>query len=89
MVNAAALGGIWPDRVILLRVDPTTGIDRQEVVDRIGAEGIEFQARVANAFDTLVAADPERFAVIDASEPIASVVQAAIKEVERWLWTPS
>lgn len=89
MVNAAALGGIWPDRVILLRVDPTTGIDRQDVVDRIGAEGIEFQTRVANAFDTLVAADPERFAVINASEPIASVVQASVREVERWLWTPS
>lgn len=89
MVNAAALGGIWPDRVILLRVDPTTGIDRQDVADRIGAEGIEFQTRVANAFDALVAADPERFAVINASEPIASVVQASVREVERWLWTPS
>jgi dTMP kinase len=89
MVNAAGLAGIWPHRVVLLRVDANTGLARQDVADRIGSEGVAFQARVARTFDSLVESDPERFAVIDASQESDTVVQAVLVEIERWLWTPS
>lgn len=85
MVNAAGLGGIWPHRVVLLRVDAKTGLGRQHVADRIGSEGVEFQDRVAETFDSLVESDPERFAVIDASQTSDAVVQAVLREVQRWL----
>ena len=89
MVNAAGLAGIWPHRVVLLRVDAKTGLARQDIADRIGSEGIAFQARVAQTFDALVESDPERFAVIDANQQSDAVVQAVLVEIERWLWTPS
>ncbi len=89
MVNAAGLAGIWPHRVVLLRVDAKTGLARQDIADRIGSEGIAFQARVAQTFDALVESDPERFAVIDANQKSDAVVQAVLVEIERWLWTPS
>jgi len=85
MVNAAGLGGVWPHRVVLLRVDAKTGLGRQHVADRIGSEGVEFQDRVAETFDSLVESDPERFAVIDASQTSDAVVQAVLREVQRWL----
>jgi dTMP kinase len=64
-VNEAGLGGTWPDQVVLLRIDPITGLRRQSVIDRIGAEGASFQGKVAEGFDQLAAADPDRFVVVD------------------------
>jgi dTMP kinase len=62
---------------MLLRVDPDTGLERQHVADRIGAEGVAFQARVAAAFDELADAEPDRFLVVDATQPLDEVVAAA------------
>lgn len=64
-VNEAGLGGTWPDRVVLLRIEPGAGLDRQEVADRIGSEGMGFQAAVAAGFDLLAAAEPDRFVVVE------------------------
>lgn len=80
-LNDIAIGGLWPGRVVLLRVDHSTGLDRQRVEDRIGAETAEFHARVAKGFDELAAADPDRFIVIDASAPLESVIEVAIDRV--------
>ena len=35
-LNDIALGGVWPDTVVLLRADPDVGLTRQAVSDRIG-----------------------------------------------------
>lgn len=63
-VNAAGLGPVWPELVVLLRVDPGTGLERQEVADRIGGEGTAFQAAVAETFDRLAADEPEHFIIV-------------------------
>jgi dTMP kinase len=80
-VNEQGLGGTWPDRVVLLRVDPTTGMSRQEIADRIGAEPTEFLDRVAITYDRLAAGEPERFIVIDAALPLGAVVEAALEAI--------
>jgi dTMP kinase len=67
-VNEAGLGGTWPDTVILLRIDPSVGLTRQAVADRIGAAGSDFQRRVAEGFDALADAEPDRFLVVDVDE---------------------
>ena len=67
IVNQQGLGGIWPDHVVLLSVDPSTGSNRQEIADRIGAEPAEFLSRVVEHIRSLAASEPERFIVIDAS----------------------
>ena len=84
-INEPGLQGVWPGLVALLKVDAATGLARQEDPDRIGAAGLEFQSRVAAAFDEVARREPERFVVVDASQPIDEVVAAlwtALKE--RW-----
>ena len=77
-VNEAGLQGVWPDRVLLLDVDPAAGLDREDAADRISVEGVALQARVAEAYDFLAKEDPQRFEVIDASRPIEEVVADAL-----------
>jgi dTMP kinase len=80
-VNEAGLGGVWPDKVVLLRIAATEGLRRQEFADRIGAEAIEFHHAVVDAYDALAAAEPGRFVVIDATADVESVVAAAYSGV--------
>lgn len=81
-VNEAGLGGVWPHHVVLLRIEPATGLARQHDPDRIGSEGVDFQAAVAAAFDEMAAGDPDRFTVLDADQPLEDVVAAALASVE-------
>lgn len=74
MVNEAGLQGTWPDVVILLTLPAEVGLGRQAVADRIGAEGVAFQAVVGEAFGALAAAEPDRFVVVDATQTIDEVV---------------
>lgn len=85
-VNAAGLCGVWPDAVVLLRLDAAEGLRRQSVPDRIGGAGIALQRRVSQAFDTLAAMEPDRITVVDAARPLATVVDDVWRVVEeRWL----
>lgn len=77
-VNEAGLCGVWPERVLLLRVPAEKGLARERGADRISGEGIELQERVAAAYDELAAEEPDRFVVLDASRPTADVVSDAI-----------
>jgi dTMP kinase len=84
-VNEAGLGGVWPETVVLLRIDPAAGLAREDGADRISTEGLSLQARVAGAYDLLAAAEPERFVVIDAAVGLDEVVAVAEAEViRRW-----
>ena len=84
-VNEPGLGEVWPEMVVLLRLDAETGLARQQDVDRIGREGVVFQSVVAGAFDDLALAEPDRFVVVDASREIDDVWRAVLAEVEgRW-----
>ena len=77
-------GSIW-DLVVLLDLDPADGLRRQAGdPDRIEAQDLPFHRRVREAFRDLAAADPKRFAVIDAAAPVPEVatrVQAAVLPV--------
>jgi dTMP kinase len=80
-VNQAGLGDIWPDLVVLLEVDPSTALARQDDPDRIGGEGIEFQEAVASAFAKIAGEERDRFLVVDAGSDLDSVVEAVIAAV--------
>jgi dTMP kinase len=65
-------GGLLPDRVLLLRLDPQEAARRMSLrdgtsLDRFGARGEAFHKAVGEGFMALAAADPERFAIIDAA----------------------
>lgn len=80
-LNDIALGGVWPDVVVLLRIEPGAGLARQQDGDRIGNEAPDFHVRVAQAFDDLAAAEPEKFIVVDASLGVDDVVSAVVREL--------
>ncbi len=86
-VNRAGLGDVWPDMVILLRLEPGEGLRRERGTDRIGGQGLEFQQRVADAYERLVVAEPIRFLPIDATQPAEAVVDDVVAALgERWLF---
>jgi dTMP kinase len=81
-LNAFATGGLTPARTLLLRVDAATRRKRLGIrggdADRLEREGEAFFARVAAAYDALAAAEPGRWVVLDAGEPPATVLAAAL-----------
>jgi dTMP kinase len=85
-INDFATGGLRPDRTLLLRIDPAAGLaragDRGEEADRLEREAAAFFAATAAAYDRLAGAEPERFAVIDASLPADEVLVAALAALE-------
>jgi dTMP kinase len=79
-LNAFGTGGLQPDRTLLLRVDPEVARARisDRTADRLEREGADFFAAIASAYDALAAAEPERIVVIDAGQPPAAVLSAAL-----------
>ena len=78
-----ATGGLLPDLTVLLDLDPASARARLDAddkpFDRLEAEKAEFHERVRAAFLTLAAAEPERFLVLDATEP-AAVLAERVRE---------
>jgi dTMP kinase len=83
-VNAAGLDNVWPDLVIVLELDPTTGLGRQEEPDRIGGEGIELQDRVAAAYRQIAETDA-RLVFVDGSRSVAEVVRDSVAVIRERL----
>jgi dTMP kinase len=80
-LNAFGTRGLVADRTLLLRIDPERGLARiaAREADRLEREGGEFFARIAQTYDELAAAEPDRFIVLDATEPPETVLAAAVK----------
>src|SRR5262245_42063039 len=67
-LNAWATQGLFPDMVILLHVEPETGLARAgDEPDRFESENLEFHAKVADAYLKIAEESPDRFRVVDAS----------------------
>jgi len=83
-LNDFATGGLRPDRTLLLRISPEAGLARisDRPADRLEQEDGAFFAAIARAYDELAAAEPDRFAVIDASQPPDAVLAAALAALQ-------
>jgi dTMP kinase len=69
-------GGIWPDLTILLDAPVEIGMQRaskRSTPDRFEQERHEFFQRVRACYLELAAREPQRFAVIDTTQPLAAV----------------
>jgi dTMP kinase len=88
-LNAFATGGLAPDRTLLLRIAPEAGLarvaTRPEDADRLEREASAFLHAVEGAYDELAAAEPERIAVIDATQPPDAVLAGAVGALESLL----
>ena len=82
-LSSWATGGLKPDLVVLLDVDPGVGLSRVDSRglghDRLESESRAFHERVRYAFLDLAAADPRRYLVLDAARP-AEEISAAVDE---------
>jgi dTMP kinase len=79
--DAIARGGLEPDLVVYLDIEPAIGLGRKhgeaEAI-RTGLEGLEFHRRVRESYlAQAAAAPPGRWLVIDASQPPETVAEAA------------
>jgi len=84
-LNRWATGGLTPDAVVLLRVDPSTGRRRKEgAPDRLESESGEFFRRVAEAYDELARNEPE-VVVVDGDGSADDVERRVIDQLaSRW-----
>jgi dTMP kinase len=91
-LNATATGGRQPDLTLLLDLPPGTGLGRARSLeqgdgaikarDAIGAEALAFHERVREGFLQIAKEQPGRIFVIDASRPIADVIESAWEKAE-------
>ena len=83
-VNELVVGPCIPELTLLLRIDPELAAERQgDGSDRFEREGVEFQRRVAAAYDELAERPPERIVVIDGAGEVGEVaarLRAAVEE---------
>jgi dTMP kinase len=79
-VNQLAIGGLMPDRTLLLQMPVEQASERRGAApDRIEAESAGFHSAVADGFAAAAARFPERIRVVDASGPPRAVL-ARVRE---------
>ncbi len=82
-ISKWATGGVMPDLVLYLKVDPSTGLARIEGdVDRLEKEDPAFHERVSIAYRKLTKKYPDRIVVVDANRSPAEVHDEIVKAVE-------
>jgi len=83
----AVHGDLLPDCTLLLDVPVRVGLERMQArrgaVDRFEVESAQFFDRVRNRYLELARAAPKRFRIIDATQPLERVCQAAIEALEQ------
>src|SRR5690606_26524332 len=84
-LNTWATGGLLPDLTVVIDVPPEVALARfASPADRMESEPLEFHERVRREFRALAAADPERYLVVDGTQPpeeIARIVQDRSREI--------
>ncbi|MFW6154839.1 MAG: dTMP kinase [Planctomycetota bacterium] len=84
-VADVAVGPTRPDLTILLDLDPAAGLGRlRRTADRIEAKGLAYHRRVRDGFLRQAAAEPDRFAVIDAGGSVETVAERVREAIIAW-----
>jgi dTMP kinase len=82
-ISEWATGGLLPDVVFYLKLDPEEGLRRVEGErDRIESEEDDFHRRVSRAYIELAAKYPHRFVVLDAARPSSEIHRDVITALE-------
>ncbi len=84
-INDFAIRTAWPDRTLLLLIDPQRGRSRSHsrarVPDRLEREQDDFFERTIAAYVELASQDPERIRRLDATQPPDEVLATALREI--------
>jgi dTMP kinase len=85
-INLFATGVLAPERTLFLRIPPALGrsrrLGRALGPDRLEREQEGFFATIAEAYEELARAEPERIRTIDATQPADVVLREALAALE-------
>lgn len=84
-------GTLRPDLTIVLDIDVETGLQRagsRAELDRFESEAVEFFERVRSGYQQRVTANPSRYAVVNAGQPLTAVQHDIQQILERLLASP-
>ena len=84
-LESLTLGALRPDLVLLLDIDPVLGLQRAKrrgEENRFEAETMEFMGKVRAEYLRRAQAEPSRYAVIDAAQPLEQVSAGLLRELE-------
>ena len=83
-ITRFATGGLKPDLTLLLEIDAIQGLERREVggaeINRMDLQTASFYERVQKGYEALVAAEPDRWVVINANKP-KDILQNEVRSV--------
>ena len=87
VINNAATRGLIPDLTVLLDMPAGAGLARKvdKKPDRFEQEGISFHEKVREGYLKISASEPERWLVIDATQPKEKVKEIIWQRVSRML----
>jgi dTMP kinase len=77
-----ATGDLRPHLTVLLDLEPAAGLTRFAGRDRIEAESLDFHERVRAMFLRLAEAQPDRYLVVDARQPVDEIERRVRARVE-------
>ena len=69
-LNDLAIDGFWPEKVILLDIDPKISLSRQKIADRIGSGEVDFFQKVRSGYLKLADEFESQFLVLNATKSI-------------------
>jgi dTMP kinase len=75
-LNLTVVGGLMPDRTVLVEISPETAAARVGgSLDRIERDGVALWARAAEAYRDLAARDRRRYVVVDGTRPVDELAE--------------
>lgn len=80
-LNDFAIKSFWPQKVILLDIDPEISLSRQKVADRIGSDQVSFFNKVREGYLELADEFSEKFLVLNAEDK----QEENFTKVSKWL----
>ena len=80
-LNDIAVNSFWPEKVVLLDIDPKISLSRQKVVDRIGSDKVDFFNKVREGYLRLADEFDNNFLIINAEEDL----ELNLKRICTWL----
>jgi dTMP kinase len=78
-LNDTATGGLVPNLTILLDIEPEIGLRRSQRKTIFERRSLEFHERVRYGYLWLASREPHRIKVVNASEPLESVVEQTLQ----------
>ena len=74
-LNDIAVNSYWPEKVVLLDIDPKISLSRQRVADRIGSDKVDFFRKVREGYLRLAEEFKNNFLIINAEEDLSDNLQ--------------